>query len=53
MEWIQPARVRNRYCVIFMMPDINGKGKGIPVTGLRGLEGSRRLRLPDFMTLGT
>ena len=22
-------------------------------TGLRGLEGSRRLRLPDFMTLGT
>ena len=25
----------------------------IPVTGLRGLERSRRLRLPDFMTLGT
>jgi hypothetical protein len=26
---------------------------GIPVTALRGLDGSRRLRLPDFMTLGT
>ena len=26
---------------------------GIPVTGLRGLEGSGRLRLPDLLTLGT
>ena len=25
----------------------------VKVRGLRGLEGSRRLGLPDFMTLGT
>jgi hypothetical protein len=29
------------------------KGKSNPETGLRGLEGSGRLRLPDFMTIGT
>jgi hypothetical protein len=29
------------------------KGKAIPVQGRTGPEGSRRLRLPEFMTIGT
>jgi hypothetical protein len=30
-----------------------GKGKAIPFQAWTGPEGSRRLRLPDFKTLGT
>jgi hypothetical protein len=30
-----------------------GKGKAIPLQALTGHEGSRRLRLPDFKTIGT
>jgi hypothetical protein len=30
-----------------------GKGKAIPVQAWTGPEGSRRLRLPDFKTVGT
>jgi len=30
-----------------------GKGKVIPVQASTGPEGSRRLRLPDFMTIAT
>jgi hypothetical protein len=30
-----------------------GKGKAIPLQAWTGLEGSRRFRLPDFMTIGT
>jgi hypothetical protein len=30
-----------------------GKGKAIPLQALTGPEGSRRLRLPDFKTIGT
>jgi hypothetical protein len=29
------------------------KGKAIPLQAWRGPEGSRRLRLPDFKTIGT
>jgi hypothetical protein len=29
------------------------KGKAIPLQALTGPEGSRRLRLPDFKTVGT
>jgi hypothetical protein len=29
------------------------KGKAIPLQALTGSEGSRRLRLPDFKTIGT
>jgi hypothetical protein len=29
------------------------KGKAIPIQALTGPEGSRRLRLPDFKTIGT
>jgi hypothetical protein len=30
-----------------------GKGKTIPLQALTGPEGSSRLRLPDFKTIGT
>jgi len=30
-----------------------GKGKTIPLQAWTGPEGSRRLRLPDFKTIGT
>jgi hypothetical protein len=30
-----------------------GKGKATPLQALTGPEGSRRLRLPDFKTVGT
>jgi len=30
-----------------------GKGKAIPLQTWTGPEGSRRLRLPDFKTIGT
>jgi hypothetical protein len=30
-----------------------GKGKVIPLQALTGPEGSRKLRLPDFKTVGT
>ena len=29
------------------------KGKAVPLQAWTGPEGSRRLRLPDFMTIGT
>jgi hypothetical protein len=32
---------------------IKGKDKAIPLEALTGAEGSRRLRLQDFKTLGT
>jgi hypothetical protein len=32
---------------------VKGKGKAIPLQALTGPEGSRRLRLPDFKTIGT
>ena len=32
---------------------VQGKGKAIPLQVWTGPEGSRRLRLPDFMTIGT
>ena len=31
----------------------NNKGKAIPLQAWTGPEGSRRLRLPDFKTIGT
>jgi hypothetical protein len=32
---------------------VNGKGKGVPYQARCGPEGSRRFRLPDFMTFCT
>jgi hypothetical protein len=31
---------------------VKGKGKAIPLQAWTGPEGSSRLRLPDFMTIG-
>jgi len=33
--------------------NMKGKDKAIPLQAWTGLEGSRRLRLPDFKTIGT
>jgi hypothetical protein len=38
-----------RYIIIVLMVT----GKAIPLQALTGPEGSRRLRLPDFKTIGT
>jgi hypothetical protein len=47
------------FFVTVSKPEIEGyhrgkeKGKAIPLQALTGPEGSRRLRLPDFKTIGT
>jgi hypothetical protein len=40
---------------LFIKVKVKGKGKGkaIPLQAWTGPEGSRRLRLPDFKTIGT
>jgi hypothetical protein len=38
---------------IFLYIQIKVKGKVIPLQAWRDPEGSRRLRLPDFKTIGT
>jgi hypothetical protein len=42
--------VFRKYALIII---IVNKGKAIPLQALTGPEGSRRLRLPDFKTIGT
>ena len=42
---------RMRHDVTFYMH--KGKGKAIPLQAWTDPEGSRRLRLPDFKTIGT
>jgi hypothetical protein len=37
----------------FIILPFDTKGKAIPLQAWTGLEGSRRLRLPDFSTIGT
>jgi len=41
--------------VIYIVPEHSKckNGKAIPLQAWRGPEGSRRLRLPDFKTIGT
>jgi hypothetical protein len=38
---------------IYMAVGYTGKGKAIPVQAWRGPEGSRRLKVPGFKTIGT
>jgi hypothetical protein len=38
-------------CKILLI--VSAKGKAIPLQALTGSQGSRRLRLPDFQTIGT
>jgi hypothetical protein len=42
-------------CAFILRTVVSGKGKGkaIPLYFWTGPEGSRRLRLPDFKTIGT
>jgi len=41
-------------CTInFLQQLLKVKGKAIPLQAWTGREGSRRLRLPDFKTIGT
>jgi hypothetical protein len=44
---------RNPETSVLNIPLDKGKGKAIPLQALTGPEGSRRLRLPDFKTIGT
>jgi hypothetical protein len=37
----------------FLLKIVRYKGKAIPLQAWTGPEGSRRLRLPDFKTVGT
>jgi hypothetical protein len=37
----------------YIAPFYSGKGKAIPLLAWTGPEGSWRLRLPDFKTIGT
>jgi hypothetical protein len=41
----------NKHCTQLSLG--KGKGKAIPLLAWTGPEGSRRLRLPDFKTIGT
>jgi hypothetical protein len=45
--------VENEVIVSCYVYDACEKGKAIPLQALTGPEGSRRLRLPDFVTIGT
>jgi hypothetical protein len=41
------------YTVYIVISMYHLKGKAIPLWALTGPEGSRKLRLPDFKTIGT
>jgi hypothetical protein len=45
---VEPSIIIINHCNI-----INTEGKAIQLQGLTGPEGSKRLRLPDFKTIGT
>jgi len=43
--------MQSKSCSLHII-SIKGKGKAIPLQALTGPEGFRRLRLPDFKTIG-
>jgi hypothetical protein len=45
--------VKTFYKTYFMRLSYFGKSKAIPSQALTGPEGSRRLKLPDFKTIGS
>ena len=49
-EWATFKRSTSRQ---EMVTDSKGKGKAIPLQAWTGPQGSRRLRFPDFKTIGT
>jgi len=54
---LPPMCIRGVYkdiCTVYIAyPEVLLKGKAIPLQAWTGPEGSRRLRLPDFKTIGT
>jgi hypothetical protein len=54
-RYLQTERIEddNQYRTINQFEKGKGKGKAIPLEPLTGPEISRRLRLPDFKTIGT
>jgi len=58
VKWQVDTDIRERGCNVALMNAtgqciLKGKGKVIPLQAWTGPEGSRRLRLPDFKTIGT
>jgi hypothetical protein len=47
MKWCMVINLFKIYCFLIII------GKAVPLQAWTGPEGSRRLRLPDFMTFGT
>jgi hypothetical protein len=47
------THVKQRRLCIQPVPTLASKGKAIPLQALTGPECSRKLRLPDFKTIGT
>jgi hypothetical protein len=48
----KPVKQRNSKQATYQSK-VKGKGKTVPFQAWAGPEGSRRLRLPDFKTVGT
>jgi hypothetical protein len=43
----------NKELLLLPLGNLRGKGKAISLQAWTGPEGSRKLRLPDFKTIGT
>jgi hypothetical protein len=48
-----PARYYHKCMKVFRYSKGKDKGKAIPLQAWTGPEGSRRMRFPDFKTIGT
>jgi hypothetical protein len=53
LDIINNVFVYFRILILSLHIKSKSKGKAIPLQALTGPEGSRRLRLPDFKTIGT
>jgi len=51
--YVSTLRTTSDLCKTVSPAVLFGKGKGIPLQASTGPHGSRRLRLPDFKTIGT
>jgi hypothetical protein len=47
------SSVKGQFFKMSSLPGVKGKGKAIPLQVCAGPDGSRRLRLPYFKTVGT
>jgi hypothetical protein len=53
LKWIYFYKIKGQDMPLELGIQVKGKGKAIPLQALTGPEGSRRLRLSDFKTIGT